>query len=553
MIDFLKKNKLYIISFAVSFFLLFLIMNQVVLYADDFSLKIQSERTFGEILKYLLEHYVKWGGGLTPFFMIILFNLGFTTWKIFNSLLITIMFFLFANLISKDKKKFIVNYSIIWMLFYSISIYVVRESVYWMDGSVAYVLSTFELFMFVYIMYTRFIMQIHKKYDNFLVPIVALFSGWSSAQTSAITLILMILFLIYYVIWKKKKINLKLILFTLFAIGGSLIFFLSPGNGSRMDTFELFNSLNLIDKLLYRIGDVVNITFNYKQYVLFGVPFYFYLMSVLIFIVSSFTLKKKKGIVKTIISINTLNILSYVIISIINNYIQIEVLNRYLFEFKNLYDLRLNSQLSLVDFIPYVYNITFIISILVNLILIFTKEKNYICIILYLCIIGSQYSMIVAPYTPYRTCLTSIVFLILLIVKLIDYAIEEKMDLKEVSTIMLLYFNLAVSFIMYLLTNYLKDTKILKKVYIIGILPFLLYSSICYKRLYTNYRDNKIINKKNIEKLEKYSNEKSMYFLEMKDKNYAFTSIVGVKWIENDIKYYYDIPLETKFEILKEE
>lgn len=456
MLDFLKKNKFYIIIFICSFLLLFLIMNQVVLYADDFTLKIQSEKSFSEILKYLAEHYKSWGGGLTPFFMILLFNLGFTSWKFFNTLLITIIFFLFAKLISKDKKKFLINYSIIWMLFYSISISVVRESVYWMDGSVAYVLSTFELFMFIYIMYTRFIKGTNKKYDKFLIPIVALFSGWSSAQTSAITFVMILLFLIYYLVIQRKKVNLNLILFTIFSIGGSLIFFLSPGNGLRMEAFELFNSLSLIDKILYRINDVLNLTFNYKQYALLGVPFYFYLMSVLVFVISTYSIKKKKGLEKTIISLNSIVIISYIIISILNNCVEIEVLNRYLFEFNNLYDLKINSQLSLTSLIPYVYNIIFICSILINLVLIFKDENNLVNIILYLCVLGSQYSMIVAPYAPYRTCLTAIIFLILLIIKLIDYAIEEEMDLKEVNTIMLLYFNLVISFIMYIFSNYIK-------------------------------------------------------------------------------------------------
>lgn len=80
-----------------------------------------------------------------------------------------------------------------------------------------------------------------------------------------------------------------------------------------------------------------------------------------------------------------------------------------------------------------------------------------------------------------------------------------------------------------------------------------MYSSICYKRLFENYRDNKLINAINVEKLENYSNEEVLYFLELKNSDYAFTSIVGVSWIEQDIKNYYNIPLETKFEILKEE
>lgn len=556
-LTYINDNKFYIISFIFAFLILFFIMNYVTMYADDFTLLNQSDKPFGELLKYFVDHYFGWGGGYTPALVIFLFRFGnFNLWKIINTFIITLMLFIISKLLSKNKKQFIINFIISWLLFFCISINIARECIYWLDGSMAYVISTFETFMFVYLLYTRFVLKKDKKYDLFILPLAAFFSGWSGAQTSAVTLILTILFIIWYVFIKHNKVNKKFVLFCIASFLGSAIFFLSPGNGVRMDVFADFARLNIIDKALTRSAETVNLTFNYNQYSLGGMPLFIYIFSYLILFLSINQVKKSKNKKeKSIAIISTIIQVLFLAASIAINYMSTDTLYRYTFNFANLYQLKISNQLYLVNFIPYFVVIIFLISNFITIVIHSKEQNNILLLILFIIIYGSQYSMLFAPYTPLRTCLTSLIFLIFAIVYLIKYLNEQDTNYSDIVPIILMYINLNLAIITYIFINiFAKDIKLKKITSILLLIP-ITYIALCnYHNLYVNYKDNKIIYNENIDKLKNYKKgDKVIYLKRPKNESYGFTPLVGTDWIEYDVKLYFDIPESVELRYIEGE
>lgn len=278
-----SENKLFIAIMVIGYVLLLIQMNKVVLYADDFSLgyylKPYADKN---VLEYFIEHYTEWGGGYTGLLVILFFKVGISVWKIINTLLIAIMVGLGSKMVtykSENKNSRSIVAAIMWFGIFFLGIYTAKETIYWLDGSVAYILSTFEMFIFIYAIYSKLIMKTEiKKYDYVLLPILGLFSGWSSAQTGIMSLFITGLIIIYSKIKNKEKIKKIIWVAIALCILGCMIFYLSPGNSERMGTFEDYNNMNIIEKILYRVDGVYGLLFDFKTYETAGLPFYTLLM-----------------------------------------------------------------------------------------------------------------------------------------------------------------------------------------------------------------------------------------------------------------------------------
>lgn len=277
------ENKVFIFIMIIGYILLLIQMNQVVLYADDFSLGYYiKQETNIDILSYFIDHYTNWGGGYTGLLVILFLKMGFGTWKIINTLLVAVMIGLGSKMVtykSENKNSRSIVTIIMWCSIFFLGIYTAKETIYWLDGSVAYILSTFEMFIFIYAIYSKLIMKTEiKKYDYVLLPILGLFSGWSSAQTGVMSLFIAGLIIIYSKLKNKEKIKKIIWIAIVFCILGCMIFYLSPGNSSRMETFEDYSNMNIIEKILYRVDGVYGLLFDFKTYEAAGLPFYTLLM-----------------------------------------------------------------------------------------------------------------------------------------------------------------------------------------------------------------------------------------------------------------------------------
>ena len=274
--NFLINNWITLCIMIIGFIILFIQMNNVVMYADDFTIGIDAKSEATNLFETFVFHYRSWGGGYTYCLVIILQRLGFNIWKVINTCMIALMVFLCTKMITYKKPEYKnIVLIVLWTFIFLLGINVSRESIYWLDGSTAYVLCTFLMLMFIYIIYSKLIMKERiRKIDYILLPLSGFFAGWSSAQTGIVSLC-MVLFIICYSIFKKKdKIKIIIWIATLFCLIGCLIFYMSPGNFSRMQATKEFAALNIGEKILYRINDVYNLIVDFNTYQSFEMPFY---------------------------------------------------------------------------------------------------------------------------------------------------------------------------------------------------------------------------------------------------------------------------------------
>ena len=297
--QYLKEHKLYIgVMFVFTLFLSILV-SQVVLYADDFALHQKAlTDDYNVVLNEFFHVYMRWGGGPTPGFAIMVLMIGLWFWKIAHVLMVAFSIHMVLNMIfSKEKNcdalRAIVA-TFIWCLLFLMNLSVARETLYWFDGAMAYVLPVFLAISYIYCCY-QYIIN-HKTYHwwNYIgMAILGFFAGWNSPQAGAITVILAFAFIVWQKTITKEKIN-KLILFgNIWLLIGFLVLYFAPGNSGRMAEFPDYNTLNLIGKIFYRIDDVAYLVTKFDTYPSFNIPTYLMITSILL--VSTVSLYKNKA------------------------------------------------------------------------------------------------------------------------------------------------------------------------------------------------------------------------------------------------------------------
>ena len=273
---YIKSNKIYLAIMFIGTFLLAMQMKEVVLYADDFSLGIISQGGLKSIITYFKNNYMNWGGGLTCLIAttFLMFRIG--VWKVFHCILIVTTVVLATRMITyNNKRNKALVASIIWLCIFILSIYVSREVMYWLDGALAYEFTAFQIFIYFYYLYTRMNLKINKKYDKILLPVVAFFAGWSSAQTGPLVLVIPIILMLWQKFIKKEKIFKFYYFTTIIGVIGFAIFYFAPGNAARMNiAFEEYASFNLIQKIVYRSEAVYGLIFDFERYEFTSIPFY---------------------------------------------------------------------------------------------------------------------------------------------------------------------------------------------------------------------------------------------------------------------------------------
>lgn len=558
----ISENKIFIVIMAIGYILLLIQMNQVVLYADDFSLGYYVKPNVNtDILSYFIEHYTEWGGGYTGILVILFFKVGTNTWKIINTLLIAIMVGLgskMATYKSENKNSRSIVAAIMWFGIFFLGIYTAKETIYWLDGSVAYILSTFEMFIFIYAIYSKLIMKTEiKKYDYVLLPILGLFSGWSSAQTGIMSLFIAGLIIIYSKIKDKEKIKKIIWVAIAFCIIGCMIFYLSPGNSGRMDTFQDYSNMNIIEKILYRVDGVYGLLFDFKTYETAGLPFYTLLMLGMVSVIGIQVANKEENKTKkTILQLFNIGIIIFLFTCLVMalNLPNIESIQKKFFMFKNLYIAYCQKSLYLSLLMPYMITSAVMLMSLIIAIYIAQKEKNILLPIILLSGYFTQGIMVMAPYSPLRTTFTTIMFFIIAIGYLCYISLKYKYSILLAFAIPLTVFNAYWGIVLIVTYAGIYSLDIDKskndKIIITILLVFGMAAMSNALQIYMGYKDNKIIYNENISRLENFVKEnptvesqkdKELVLLLPKDEKYGFTAMTGIDWIDTAIKKYFDI------------
>ena len=244
----------------------------------------------------------------------------------------------------------------------------------------------------------------------------------------------------------------------------------------------------------------------------------------------------------------------FLVSTILINYMNSETLAKSTFQFINLYEAKINGVLSIKAFIPYIILFLFLLADFVTILIYSKKQKNVLLLILFIAIYGLQYSMILAPYTPNRTCLTSVIFLIFAIIYLINYLIKEKIELYDITLIILMYINISLAFILYISNHLILKNKYSQKILLLtALIPLVYIALINYKDTLVNYYLNKRIYNENVNILKNYDgNEKTIYLKKFQNETYGYATFLDKDWIELEIRVYYNIPQNVELEYMEE-
>ena len=559
-VKYIKENKWYLIVMLIGTAIFILQMKEVVLYADDFHLMIVSKGGIKAIIDYFKMNYMNWAGGLTCIFATIFLMFDITVWKIFHCILVIGTIGLSTKMICKErgKNKALVS-GVMWLCLFSLNILVSREVLYWLDGGLAYMLTAFQIFIYFYYLYTRLILNINKKYDKFLLPIIAFFAGWSSAQTGPMTAIFPLILLIWKRKIMKEKIN-KIYYFTIIlGLLGFAIFYFAPGNSARLWTdinFRYYANLPLYAKVIYRCENIYEQLFDFKSYTQGVIPNYLFLTMGIIATIGYYISKNEKNekLKKKLVLTSGIQIAYLVMMFIISlNIPHIEILTYLTIQYENLIQIKEGSTFSILWLIPYIISTIILITIVVEAYLITKKDKNpFLITIVFLAFI-MQLIMVMAPYSPLRTTFYTILFLWIAIAYLVNYSKVNKIDIGiPVLFVVAIQYQLVgiILIITYLIVKILSENiEKLKELKIL--LPLIIIVSLCFIagknaiEIIAKYKANKLVYNSNVEKIFEYkeNKDKDISKLELKKPIYmlyGFDDMTSVQWTD-DLKKCYEI------------
>ena len=549
--QYLKEHKLYIgVMFVFTLFLSILV-SQVVLYADDFALHQKAlTDDFNVVLNEFFHVYMRWGGGPTPGFAIMVLMIGLWFWKIAHVLMIAFSIHMVLNMIfSKEKNcdalRAIVA-TFIWCLLFLMNLSVARETLYWFDGAMAYVLPVFLAISYIYCCY-QYIIN-HKTYHwwNYIgMAILGFFAGWNSPQAGAITVILAFAF----IVWQK----------TIWLLIGFLVLYFAPGNSGRMAEFPDYNTLNLIGKIFYRIDDVAYLVTKFDTYPSFNIPTYLMITSILLVSTVSLYKNKAKKVLLTKLSIGIT--VSYVVLFALYLFTDSSfVVHNFLPEIFN-YDVVFDGGIlrTLIMVFNYTYFIAFVFSLL-HLAWVYTKnENNPLLLFMLLGAIGTQAMMLMSPYSPYRsTYITIFFFIVTIAILCMNLIKKEQKELLCFSLVSSMYFyNIEYALFLTIIYVVMKLYKKEKWLLLGSILLLLLPTISTLYITFNGYHQNKKIHELNIEKIEQYKEKNqhgTLKLYKLIDESYAFTPIYSdIEWIRNDIIQYFDLKKDVKIKVIEYE
>lgn len=563
--QYIKEYKCYIgVMFVFTLFLSILV-SQVVLYADDFALHQKAlTYDFNIVLNEFSHVYMHWGGGPTPGFAIMVLMIGLWFWKIAHVLMIALSIHMVLNMIFLKEKKCdtlrAIVATIIWCLLFLMNISVARETLYWFDGAMAYILPVFLAISYIYCCYQYIINHKNCHWWNYIgMAMLGFFAGWNSPQAGAITVILAFAFLVWQKMVMKEKIN-KLILFSnIWLLIGFLVLYFAPGNSARMAEFPDYNGLNLIDKIFYRIDDVTYLVTKFDSYPSFNIPTY--LMITCILLVSVVALYKNKIRKAFLTKLSIGIIVSYVVLYALYLFTDSSfIVHNFLSEVFN-YDVVFSGGIlrTLMMIFNYTYFIVFVFSLL-YLAWVYTKtENNPLLLFMLLGAIGTQAMMLMSPYSPYRSTYITIFFFIITIailcMNLIKKGQKETLCFSLISS--MYFYNIGYALFLTIFYVAIKLYKKEKYLLLGSILLLLLPTVSAVYITFNGYHQNKKIHELNIEKIEQYkknNQQGTLKLYELADESYAFTPIYSdIKWIRNDIIQYFDLKKDTKIKVIRYE
>ncbi len=538
-----------------------IIVSQVVLYADDFSLHAKALKYDINIVLHEFSYiYSHWGGGPTPGFAIIVLMLGLTFWKIMNIIMISSSVHMFVNMVipknkRNDKNRSLVAF-IVWSFIFLMNIGISRETMFWFDGSMAYVLTTFLSISYIYCCY-KFILEGKKVLNWHYVAMCVLgfFAGWNGPQAGAITVLIGFLFVLWQKFIKKEKVNKLILISNFFLLAGFIILYIAPGNAIRAATFKEYSALGFLDKIIYRLDVVVDLVTNCTAHSHFMLPTYFYMFAILLVGVSCAIKNKIAKRDKKLYMLSIIISIAYIFLYGLYLYGgQNHMIYSFLHE---IFNYTIEGKNGVFDILILYFNYAFFISFLLSLLYLswqVSKNRNQIMLfIAFIGAIGTQVAMLMAPYSPPRSIYITIIFFVLAIAILV----YELRDNKEVLAICMIsglcFYQIEYALwliIIFILLHYLpRKVNYYYLVFIMILVPVISTIMITFKGYRMSRRDN-MFNLQQIEKFKDKGQKGTLVFYKLRDENFAFTPLYSdAQWIRDDVIKYFNLKNNVKIKV----
>lgn len=555
---YIKTNWLFLTIMLLGTLILFLQMRQIVFYADDFSYGLHSDGTIESAFNEFVFHYQNHGGHYIPFVHILLLGMDFIVQQVLFTLLITISVGLATKMLCHNhpKYKWLVA-GVLWSCFFLLTIWVSHEAVYWSSGAMNYLVPMFQAFLFFYLFYTRLIQGASHRYDIVLLPVAALFSGWSTAQGGVIAMVIALALIAWQRFIKKTKIPKFFYVCTALTILGFCIYYFAPGNNGRIALgFPEYEQMSFFERLASRAGPTFAAFFNSSNLGPTGVSFYLYLalgLTALLDLTNAKSAKSKRlQALRYCCSAYTLLYIFCFLLAQLG-IPTFSPLFSAMFKFTGFSSLSQYGVLGLLlVLLPYFAAVLAVLSSLVSAFFIAKSHKNPFIFTVLLTSFAAALSLILSPYNPIRTSYYPCFCLWLAIAYLLLRAIEDKVDIFPVAIIMLGIFNFNLALVFAIIYLALLSFKHLPAHYINFAFLAILATLSLYNagKTFLHYYENRLVQEPNIATIQdaaaayaETGEAPSVIYLQSPcAPDYLFTTLDDDNWIEEAVRAYYHLP-----------
>ena len=394
-------KKRYILLFT--FILLMMILSPIS--GDDWGNYIEGAQGAKHMFTQAIGMYFSWEGRFISRLLINILTYNKWLWNIVNSICLTSIIYLIYKIINK-KDLNIFYLSILSLLL--VNIYTMTQTYTWLAGNITYLFPLCLIILYMYL--------INKNYDNKILLLLLNIIIPMFVEHNALILIIINMFNLIYKYIQDKHINKYNIIYLIISIISTTLMLMSPGTHLRSLTENTtFNSLNIMNKILYNIPNFIYYTFIINTFMLIILIIsYIYLINK--------TIKNKY--------------IKYITMFIINIYpiINIIVYNLSIINITN-YNYLINQYNCLVIIYWIVYILIFIYLII--------KNKYYNSLLFILLGLSANTFMLASPTWGYRTSLTTyVLFMIslLLIMKEIKFNKIASIIIKVITVITIIFY-----------------------------------------------------------------------------------------------------------------
>ena len=248
----LNKDIIYYGMLAVFFFIVLFQMKNVFYYHDDYGylslsyagINIPNVQgtSYGirEILQFLYQHYMVWGGRILYFFVEIIIGKNIWGWRIIQTIIITLIIYIMIRKIDKERNIF--TTMIIMMLYISLPAVVAVDGLYWFTASVLYLFPMLPFWIGCLLFYKNCFKENISNKEKKLMYISLFLATFSQEQVSCGT-VFFITICSFLKWWMEKdkdyKVNKDIVISCLCTYSGFLILILSPGSWKRANSGDM--------------------------------------------------------------------------------------------------------------------------------------------------------------------------------------------------------------------------------------------------------------------------------------------------------------------------